>query len=206
MSGQSGSPQNDPPDSEGVQPMESEGVQHQQGSPYVNISPNSLVTPGHTEGLHRTPDTPTPLPTNERVQGHVTSNTLSDWDPTPNTPRWGTVARSTDHVTQASGETNNEQVQDHVTPNTAANQTDNMQIECVQPEGTTGQSTSAKAWPTNNPSTPVTTAPPTRMIPLPYEPGQTILGRTRHGADSPLDYVSIGSDPQFSPSPVRQPK
>ena len=41
MSGHSGSPQNDPPDSEGVQPMDSE-VQHSRKTlQYIEISPNS---------------------------------------------------------------------------------------------------------------------------------------------------------------------
>src|SRR5438132_7040192 len=80
MSGHSGPLQQDPQDTEGVQPRTPEGVQQREFLHHISISPNSIVSPQQQqtgEGLQ--PDTPTPIrnpppETDEGVQNQVTQS------------------------------------------------------------------------------------------------------------------------------------
>ena len=175
MSSQQGLPQNDPPD-ERLQPESSEGVESHVRYVLdgVDISPNSIISQ----------NSPTP----ERLQANSST-------PTPNASSL------------------QEQVQSHVTANssTSTDPTDTpmaiVETEPVQSHVTLNTSSTQNTWVTvdkdpRNPVTPQGTVPPIeRMVRGPYQPGQTILVRTRHG-ETPADYVSIGSD---SPSPNRPP-
>src|SRR5437879_5974600 len=72
---------------------------------------------------------------------------------------------------------------------------------------TSGQVITAPPAP---PSTPTNTTPPVdtprRMLRLDYQPGQAILGRTRTGGESPLNYVNISSSTESSTSDSRSSK
>src|SRR5438128_12443822 len=65
----------------------------------------------------------------------------------------------------------------------------------------------AQTGTTQPPSTPKNTVPvPRQMIPLPYQEGQTILGRDkRGGGESPLAYVNLGPSSETSSSASTQP-
>src|SRR5438128_1799065 len=121
MSGLSGSPQQDPRDSEGVQPRTPENQQQREFLHHISVSPSSLVTPRQTlsgEGLQ--PDTPTPNPNHpsnhgEGVQGQVTEPedvqmATQGWDiaPDPNPSAWSFG--------------DNEGLRDHVTANTSSSE------------------------------------------------------------------------------------
>ena len=207
MSGLSGSPQQDSRDSEGVQPRTPENQQQREFLHHISVSPSSLVTPRQTlsgEGLQ--PDTPTPNPNHpsnhgEGVQGQVTEPedvqmANQGWDiaPDPNPKAWSFG--------------DNEGLRGHVTANTSSSETQDsstgvpMQITSSTPHLTpVVQPTQTGTM--QPPSTPKNTVPvPRQMIPLPYQEGQTILGRDkRGGGESPLAYVSLGSGSDSASSP-----
>src|SRR5438128_9386406 len=211
MSGLSGSPQQDPRDSEGVQPRTPENQQQREFLHHISVSPSSLVTPRQTlsgEGLQ--PDTPTPNPNHpsnhgEGVQGQVTEPedvqmATKGWDiaPDPNPSAWSFG--------------DNEGLRGHVTANTSSSEAQDsstgvpMQITSSIPH-LTPVIPPTQTGTTQPPSTPKNTVPvPRQMIPLPYHEGQTILGRDkRGGAESTLAYVSRGSSCEASSSTSTQP-
>src|SRR5438128_490137 len=221
MSGLSGQPQQDPMDSEGVQPTTPEGVQPQQREflTHISISANSIVTPQNQP---------------ERVQQNVFTATTT---PAPNASPWSTDGILEDQHQAWGGEpwiSNHERVhnidlqayervQGHVTP------TERVQLQqpaathtaTPQPQGqvtadtstlmevipTSGQVTTAPLAP---PSTPANTTPPMdtprRMLRLNYQPGQAILGKDGTGGESPLNYVSLGSSSDRSTPESRSSK
>src|SRR5438128_2292495 len=211
MSGLSGSPQQDPRDSEGVQPRTPENQQQREFLHHISVSPSSLVTPRQTlsgEGLQ--PDTPTPNPNHpsnhgEGVQGQVTEpediqmtdqGQVTGQDPNYNA--WYNLA--------------DEGLQGHVTTNTSSAEAQDsstgvpMQITSSIPH-LTPIVPPTQTGTTQPPSTPKNTVPvPRQMIPLPYQEGQTILGRDkRGGGESPLAYVNLGSSSEASSSASTQP-
>src|SRR5438128_7307556 len=221
MSGLSGQPQQDPMDSEGVQPTTPEGVQPQQREflTHISISANSIVTPQNQP---------------ERVQQNVFTATTT---PAPNASPWSTDGILEDQHQAWGGEpcTSNpervhnidlqayERVQGHVTPTErvqllqpAATHTATPQLQGqvtadtstpMEVIPTSGQVTTAPLAP---PSTPANTTPPMdtprRMLRLNYQPGQAILGRTGTGGESPLNYVSFGSSSDQSTPESRSSK
>src|SRR5438128_3246113 len=212
MSGLSGQPQQNPMDSEGVQPTTPEDVQPQQREflSHISVSPHSIVTqssqservqqnvftdsptpnpnasPWPTEGLLGEPRTSNhervhiDLPEDERVQGHVT---LTERVQTPQ---------------PAASHTATPQPQGQVTADTST------PMEIIP---TSGQVTTAPPAP---PSTPTNTTPPVdtprRMLRLDYQPGQAILGRTRTGGESPLNYINLSSSTESSTPDSRSSK
>src|SRR5438128_444846 len=80
MSGLSGQPQQDPMDSEGVQPTTPEGVQPQQREflTHISISANSIVTPqNQPERVQQNVFTDSPTP-NPNQGGWPTEDLLAD--------------------------------------------------------------------------------------------------------------------------------
>src|SRR5438128_5638089 len=213
MSGLSGQPQQDPMDSEGVQPTTPEGVQPQQREflTHISISANSIVTPQNQP---------------ERVQQNVFTDSPT---PNPNANPWPTEDLVADQHQARGGERvhidlpEHERVQGHVTltervqtPQPATSHT-----ATPQPQGqvTADTSTPMEIIPTSGqvitappapPSTPTNTTPPVdtprRMLRLDYQPGQAILGRTRTGGESPLNYVNLSSSTESSTPDSRSSK
>src|SRR5438128_128425 len=211
MSGLSGSPQKDSRDSEGVQPRTPENQQQREFLHHISVSPSSLVTPRQTlsgEGLQ--PDTPTPnpnLPSNhgEGVQGQVTEPedvqmAIQGQDP------------GQDYTHNAWYNLADEGLQGHVTANASSSEAQDsstrvpMQITSSIPH-LTPVIPLTQTGTTQPPSTPKNTVSiPCQMIPLPYQEGQTILGRDkRGGGESLLAYVSRGPSSEASSSTSAQP-
>src|SRR5207244_6021674 len=219
MSGHSGPPQQDPRDTEGVQPRTPEGVQQREFLHHISISPSSLVSPQQQstgEGLQ--PDTPTPIrnpppETDEGVQNQVTqpedvpiakqgwdlgtNQNVVGWsgpDETTNASSaqdWTTAVYTNPHYQV-------EPVQSHVTANASSSQEQSQSHltseSMVIDRPLIGHVSQALgSSPQSTPSTPQNTVPPEeRIVRVPYEAGQHLLRRTARG-ESPTDYVSTGS-------------
>src|SRR5438128_976416 len=220
MSGHSGPPQQDPRDTEGVQPRTPEGVQQREFLHHISISPNSIVSPQQQqtgEGLQ--PDTPTPIrnpppETDEGVQNQVTqpedvpranqgwdlgtNQTASEWDRPDNVTTNASSAQDWITAEYTNPYYQVEPGQRHVTANASSSQEQSQSHltseSMVIDRPLIGHVTQAfESSPLPTPSTPQNTVPPEeRIVRVPYEAGQHLLRRTARG-ESPTDYVSTGS-------------
>src|SRR5437899_984317 len=113
MSGLSGQPQQDPMDSEGVQPTTPEGVQPQQREflTHISISANSIVTPqNQPERVQQNVYTASPTP-NPNLSGWSNDVVLADQQ------AWGGEPWTSNHERVHIDFPENERVQGHVTLN-----------------------------------------------------------------------------------------
>ena len=188
MSGQTGTPQENPP-GERLQNENNEGLQRQ-FLQSVDISPNSIIndTPTTTVAEHLQQPSPTPNPSTqpEGLQSHRTQTVMQQ------------------HL-QAMNQFGSELVQSHGTLNTSINilshdPTRDTHMTEAQPGHVTQSLPGTPTRVTGHLTASDLQTPQHRLIPT---AGQTVLRPTRHG-ETPADYVSISSEPSTpSPNPKR---